>query len=273
MTPRVAVSNTASRSFRTTELSVRTPGGVVTAFADLTSPQVAELLAGSRKPVVLLPVGAVEPHGPHAPLATDEIISAGMCARAADRLADDPDVRVLVAPTLNYGVTRFGAAFPGAISVSETTLHALVVEVCGSLAAQGFPRVVVVNNHFEPAHVATLRMATAEAGVGYLDLLRRRHVARLTDEFRSGACHAGQYETSLVLADHPHLVDTAVMAELPEVSVDMAAAMSAGKSDFAAMGMDRAYCGTPAAATVAEGQSTFDTLTDLLVEAIREVGR
>jgi creatinine amidohydrolase len=137
---------------------------------------------------------------------------------------------------------------------------------------QGFTRIIVVNNHFEPAHVDTLRKATAEAGVSYLDLVRRRNVARLTPEFQSGACHAGQYETSLVLADHPDLVDTTAMRSLPALSVDMASAMAAGKTDFLAMGMDRAYCGTPADSTVAEGQSTFDTLTDLLVEAIREVG-
>ncbi|HEX6357682.1 creatininase family protein [Actinophytocola sp.] len=243
----------------------------MTSFADLTSPQVADVLAGPRKPVLLLPVGAVEPHGPHAPLGTDEIISAGMCARAAARLADDPDVRVLVLPTLNYGVTEFGAAFPGAVSVSASTLHALIVDVCRSLAAQGFSRLVVVNNHFEPAHVETLRKATAEAGVAYLDLVRRRNAARLTAEFQSGACHAGQYETSLVLADRPALVDTATMATLPPRPVDMPAAMAEGRADFLAMGMDRAYCGAPAAATDAEGRSTFDTLTDLLVEAIREV--
>lgn len=242
-------------------------------FADLTSAQVAELLTGPRKPVLLLPVGAIEPHGPHAPLATDVIVSAGMCARAAARLADDPDVRVLVLPALNYGVTRFSAAFPGAVSLSEDTLRGLVVDVCGSLTAQGFARIVVVNNHFEPAHVATLRTATAEAGVSYLDLVRRRHAARLTEEFRSGSCHAGQYETSLVLADHPSLVDTGAMAALPPVPVNMPAEMAAGKGDFVAMGMDNAYCGSPADATAEEGRSTFDTLTDLLVEAIREVAR
>lgn len=245
----------------------------MTMFAELTSPQVADLLAGQRKPVLLLPVGAVEPHGPHAPLGTDEIISAGMCARAAARLADDPDVRVVVLPTLNYGVTRFSAAFPGAVTVSEDTLHALVVDVCGSLTRQGFSRIIVVNNHFEPAHVATLRKATAEAGVAYLDLVRRRHAARLTEEFQSGACHAGRYETSLVLSDRPSLVDTESMASLPPVAVNMPAAMAEGKSDFTAMGMSQAYCGAPADATAEEGESTFDTLTDLLVEAVREVAR
>jgi creatinine amidohydrolase len=245
----------------------------VTAFADLTSAQVADVLAGTRKPVLLLPVGAVEAHGPHAPLGTDEIISAGMCARAAARLADDPDVRVLVLPTLNYGVTQLAAGFPGTISVSEATLHALVTEVCAGLRAQGFPRIVVVNNHFEPAHVTTLRKATAEAGVAYLDLVRRRNAERLTDEFRSGSCHAGQYETSLVLAARPELVDTATAAALPPVPVDLPSVMAEGREDFTEMGMNKAYCGDPAGASVAEGQSTFDTLTELLVEIIREAGR
>jgi creatinine amidohydrolase len=245
----------------------------MTAFADLTSPQAAALAGDRRTPVLLLPVGAVEPHGPHAPLGTDGLISAGMCARAGRALADDPEVRVLVLPALPYGVTRYGAAFAGAVGVSEATLHALVVDVCGALAAQGLDRVVIVNNHFEPEHVATLRAAAAEAGALLLDLTRRRHAQRLTQEFRDGSCHAGQYETSLVLADAPHLVDAGRMRALPAVPVDMPAAMAAGRTDFVAMGMDEAYCGAPAQASPQEGEATFATLTDLLVEAIREAAR
>lgn len=246
----------------------------MTAFADLTSPQVAELLAGERKPVLLLPIGAVEPHGPHAPLGTDAIISAGMCTRAAAQLADE--LAVLTLPALPYGVTRYAAAFPGAISVNEDTLLAIVVDVCNSLVAQGLRHIVVVNNHFEPAHVATLRKAVAMVNldtVAYLDLVRRHNAERLTEEFRSGACHAGRYETSLVLADHPSLVDAQAMRELPKLEVNMATAMREGQADFLAMGMAAAYCGDPAAATAAEGESTFDTLTAMLVEVIRDVAR
>jgi creatinine amidohydrolase len=245
----------------------------MTAFAELTSPQVAALRDGPRTPVLLLPVGAVEPHGPHAPLATDQLISAGMCTRAAERLNGDPDLEVLVLPALDYGVTELAAPFPGAVSIGPDTLRALVRDVCGSLKRQGLTRIIVVNNHFEPAHVAALRTAAGEAGVAYLDLLRRANVARLTEEFRSGSCHAGQYETSLVLADRPELVDTDVLPELPPVIVDLPAAMSGGATDFHQLGMPSAYCGTPAGATAGEGRSTFDTLTDLLVELIREVGQ
>jgi creatinine amidohydrolase len=249
----------------------------VKGFADLTSTRVAELVGGDRTPVLLLPVGAVEPHGPHAPLGTDGLISAGMCERAADRLADDPEVRVLILPPLPYGVTRCAADFPGAVSVGEETLHALMVDICTGLVEQGLRRVLIVNNHFEPAHLRALRRAVETmaavpgARVAHLDLVRRRHAERLTEEFRAGECHAGQYETSLVLAERPWLVDVERMRELPRVAVDMPAAMAGGRHDFVAMGMPDAYCGSPARATADEGAKTFAVLTAMLVEAIREL--
>jgi creatinine amidohydrolase len=228
-------------------------------LAELTSPKLDAL----RDPIALWPVGAIEPHGPHAPLGTDTLISVGMCERAAARLND-----AVVLPALPFGVTRYGAAFAGAIGISEDTLRGMVLDVARSVAAQGFRRLVIVNNHFEPEQVATLRAAAEEAGALYLDLVRRRNAQRLTDEFRRGSCHAGRYETSLMLADAPQLVDPA-MADLPANDVDMPAAMAAGRTDFVAMGMDRAYCGAPAEATAEEGRATFETLTDMLVELVR----
>lgn len=235
-------------------------------FAELTSPQVADLLDGPRRPVLLLPVGAIEPHGPHAPLGTDPLISTGVCERVARRLQDHPTLRALILPALPYGVTRYASAFPGAVHVSEETLYAIVTDVCTSLINQGFLDIIVINNHFEPEHVATLRRAANTLNVGYLDLVRRGNAARLTEEFQTGSCHAGQYETSLVLADRPDLVDHERMASLEPLEVDMPAAMAAGRKDFVAMGMHDAYCGSPAAATAAEGQRTFDTLTDMVLE-------
>ncbi|GAB2785018.1 creatininase family protein [Amycolatopsis magusensis] len=242
-------------------------------FAELTSPEVDALLTGSRVPVLLLPVGAVEPHGPHAPLGTDPLISQGMCERAARQLADDPEVRVLILPALPYGVTKFARGFAGGVHIGADTLFSLVVDVCRALAEQGLGRVVIVNNHFEPEHVATLRRAAEAAGAAYLDLVRRRNAERLTEEFRSGSCHAGQYETSLVLADRPELVDIAAMRELPAVPVDLPSAMRAGQADFRDMGMSAAYCGAPAEATAEEGAETFATLTEMLVETIRATAK
>ena len=231
-------------------------------FADLAYPD----LEDERPTVLLLPLGATEPHGPHAPLSTDTIISVGVCRRAAERI---DDVRVLVLPPIAYGVTRYAAAFPGAISISEDTLRALVADVAASLAAQGFDRLVLVNNHFEPEQVRVLR----ETGLPLFDPTRRANAQRLTEEFRSGSCHAGRYETSLVLADEPRTVHADRMLALPPKPVDMPAAMKAGRTDFLALGMQEAYCGSPAEATAEEGEETFETLTEMLIELIREVAR
>jgi creatinine amidohydrolase len=234
-------------------------------LAELTSARLEELR--ERRPVALWPVGTLEPHGPHAPLGTDTLISVGMCERAAARLADPPAV---VLPPLPFGVTRYGAAFAGAVGISETTLRAVVLDVAATLREQGFRRLVIVNNHFEPEQVATLRSAAEEAGALYLDLVRSGNAQRLTEEFRRGSCHAGRYETSLVLADAPQLVDHETMATLPALEVDMPTAIAAGRTDFVAMGMERAYCGAPAEASAEEGRASFETLTGMLVELVRE---
>jgi creatinine amidohydrolase len=239
-------------------------------FADLTSPRARALLDAGPAPVLLLPVGALEPHGPHAPLGTDSIISAAICERAAVALSSDSAVRAYVLPEIAFGVTRYAAAFTGAVTISEGTLHAIVVEVCASLRVQGFGNQVIVNSHFEPAHVATLRRAAEDAKVGFLDLTRRAVAAQLTPEFQSGAAHAGRYETSVVLATRPELVEAEIMRRLPAYELDMPAAMAAGQTDFLAMGMDRAYCGAPAEASALEGDATLATLTGLLVDLIRE---
>jgi creatinine amidohydrolase len=245
----------------------------VTELARLAYPDVEALLEDGRPTVLLLPLGATEAHGPHAPLETDTLISAGICRRAAERLADDPEVRALVLPPLPYGVTRYASAFSGSVSIGETTLRALVLDVAQSLAAQGFRRLVLVNSHFEPEQVRTLRDAVEELGesVRLLDLTRRQNVERLTDEFRSGSCHGGRYETSLVLADHPGYVRRDRMTALESKMIDMPEAIAAGQTDFIAMGMDRAYCGAPAEATADEGERTFDTLTELVIGLVREV--
>ena len=210
--------------------------------------------------VHVLPLGAVEPHGPHAPLVTDTLISLGICHRAAERL--EGEIPVLVLPPVHYGVTRYADAFPGTVSISEDTLRSLVTEIADSVGT-----LVLVNSHFEPEQVETLR----STGLPLLDLTRRAKAERLTEEFRSGSCHAGRYETSLVLADRPELVHADRLSTLEERHVDMPAAIDAGQTDFIAMGMEQAYCGAPAEATADEGRETFETLTDMLVELIREV--
>jgi creatinine amidohydrolase len=203
----------------------------MTEFGALAYPDAAALLAEERRTVLLLPLGATEPHGPHAPLETDTLISLSLCVRAAPTLEDDADVRALVHPPLPHGVTRYGAAFPDGIYDRQATLRALVREIAGSRSAQGFPRMVLV----------------------------------------SSRCHAGRYETSLVLAERPELVHRERMEALESKMIDTPAAIAAGQRHFPVMGMDRAYCGAPAGATAEEGERTFEILTELHVSLVCEV--
>ena len=241
-------------------------------FTELTTLEAAALLCAERVPVLLLPVGTVEPHGPHAPLGTDVLLANEVCERTARALIRDAAVRALVLPAVPYGVTRYAAAFRGAVSVSADTLTGFVAGVCRSLKDGGFERIVIVNCHFEPEHVLALRAVETQLGDGVrlFDLTRRALASRLTDEFRRGSCHAGSYETSLVLSARPELIDVEAAAGLPALEVDMPAEMQSGRTDFIAMGMDRAYCGAPAEASAAEGDETYAVLVQMLTEFIRE---
>jgi creatinine amidohydrolase len=248
-------------------------------YANLAWPQIEARLRDPRPTVLLFPVGATEPHGPHSPLCTDPLISQGMCRRAVQRLERDPELSALILPALEFAVTRYARRFPGPIHVSEDTLHAMVVDVCTALITAGFHHIVVVNNHFEPEHVQTLHRGLdtlqERTGrvVGYLDLTRRERAAALTEEFRKSECHAGRYETSLVLADRPELVNEAVRRALPEVPISLVKVIGQGLKDFVEMGLTQAYNGAPALATAAEGDAIYATLTDMLVSLMRELVR
>jgi creatinine amidohydrolase len=193
------------------------------------------------------------------------LIATAICERTARALARDERVHVLVLPAIPFGVTRYAAAFRGAVTISAQTLAALIAELRDSLAADGFRRLVLVNHHFEPEHIEALR----GTGIALFDITRRAQASRLTDEFRRGSCHAGSYETSLVLSERPELIDRAAAAALPELRVDMPRAIAEGRTDFLAMGMERAYCGAPADATATEGEQSYAVLVQMLVAQIR----
>lgn len=130
-------------------------------LGDLTTEECAALLA-SPHPVVLLPVGSTEPHGPHLPLSTDALLSERAGEFAAERLRAG-GVAAAVAPSLPYGVTRYAAGFAGAVGLSpETTNERVVAELLAASLAAGFQRACMVNHHLEPAHVEVLARAVAQ---------------------------------------------------------------------------------------------------------------
>lgn len=242
-------------------------------LATRTFPEAGRTL--EKNPVALLPIGATEPHGPHLPLATDVIISVEAARRAAARLAGR-GVESLVLPAIPYSITDFSAGFPGAISLSRNASLALLVGVSAAAIAAGFRAVCFVNSHLEPDHLAVLREAAAAASsatgrpVFFPDKTSRRWAATLTDEFRSGACHAGRYETSLVMAAAPELVKDQERAGLPEVTTSIGRKIKEGATTFLEAGGDRAYFGDPASATAAEGETTYEALASMIETAVLE---
>ncbi len=228
---------------------------------------------GKTRVVALLPVGAVEAHGPHLPLVTDVVIASAAAEAALPglrRLA----LRPVLLPPLPYAAAPFAAGFPGTISVRPATVAALLADVAASLERQGVAALVVVNAHLDPAHLASIRDAARAHGgampVIHPDLTEPRWARRLTDEFRSGACHAGRYETSVVMAAAPELVREEVRRGLPANPASLSRAIRAGMSTFEEAGVEEAYCGDPAAATGEEGAKTVEALGRIVVETVAE---
>ncbi len=236
-----------------------------------TTESFARVATGDRPLAVLVPVGAVEPHGPHLGLSTDIAISQAVCDRAAPAL-DRAGVAALVSPAVPFGVTDCARAFAGAISVPADVVTAYLRAVIDGFLAQGASHVCLVNSHLEPAHDQAVRAAAEGRGAraGIASPLERRYARTLSEEFRRGACHAGRYETSIALAAAPELVDDETARALPEVDVSLSDALAAGVRDFADMGLSRAYAGAPARATTEEGVALLRKLADMVVTQVRE---
>lgn len=223
--------------------------------------------------VAILPVGAVEAHGPHLPLETDVLIATAMARAGGAKLAAHGHA-VLLLPPLAYTSAGFAAAFPGTVSVPRATVTALVVDIARSLTLHRFRLLALANAHLDPDHLAALAGAV-KAGqadrllpIVFPDLTRKPWGSRLGEEFKSGACHAGRFESSIVLAERPELVREPVRRALPPNPSSLSRAIRDGKGTFAEAGGPRAYFGAPAEASADEGRRTVEVLGGILEEAV-----
>jgi creatinine amidohydrolase len=243
-------------------------------FAANAWPGVRDALQSGKKIVAILPCGATEAHGPHLPLNTDTIISETMAAYALPGLAARGILSTIL-PPLAYMPANYAEAFSGTVSVRATTAKALLLDIAASLKTQGFACLALANSHFDPANVAMLREAVDEIRAGGLavafpDFTRRKLAQSLTAEFQSGACHAGQYETSLVMAARPDLVDDAARLLLPDNPASLTSAFANGARNFEEAGGPNAYFGFPRQASAAEGEESYRVMAAALVTAVEE---
>lgn len=180
-------------------------------LADLTWPEIERrIAAGARTAVV--PLGAIEQHGPHLPLEVDTLVAGALGERFCVQAPE-----ALLAPTLAFGCSPEHLAFAGTISLSPSTLAAVLGDVVASLAAHGFERVVVFSAHggndatlaeIEEALRARAKPAkvTVVHGIDRVSALWRAASAREGISSRESGHHAGEYETSIVAALRPGAV-------------------------------------------------------------------
>lgn len=241
-------------------------------LAQLTWEDVRDL--GPAGTLAILPVGAIEAHGPHLPLDTDVVIATAM-ARAGAALLATGGQRAVVLPPLAYTAAPFAAAFPGTLAISAVTVTAIVLDIARSLSQQRFRLLAIANAHLDPEHLTALneavKLADAERllPVVFPDLTRKPWAPRLGEEFKSGACHAGQFESSIVLSERPESVRDAMRQALAPNPRSLSQAIRSGKKTFAEAEGPRAYFGDPAAASAEEGRRTVQILGEILDEAVR----
>jgi creatinine amidohydrolase len=238
-------------------------------LASLTTEEVQRIVEHPPT-AVLVPVGSVEPHGPHLPLFTDTFISEEAAERAATLLAHR-GVMAYIAPSLPYGVTRYARGFAGAVDVPPGALTAILHAIAEGLLADGWGHTCFVNNHLEPEHDAAVRAAIEGLPDGRASVacpLARRWGRTLSEEFKRGNCHAGRYETSLVLAAGGDVGPAA--RALPSLATSLSDGIRAGKTTFREMGIDRAYTGAPAEATLEEGEELYGKLALMIATEVLE---
>ncbi|MER3438735.1 MAG: hypothetical protein C4346_14710, partial [Chloroflexota bacterium] len=169
-----------------------------------------ELLAAlEQRPVVIVPVGSVEQHGPHCPQDVDISIPYHLAIRAAEAIDDFP---VIVAPPITYGFTHYNMGEVGTITLGLEVFIAVLCDVARSIWKNGFKRIIMLNGHGgneQPNWSAAVKLAEEDVWVVALTYWNMAKDELLTwseaDEGSIG--HGGEWETSLQLYLRPTLVD------------------------------------------------------------------
>src|SRR5256886_11332166 len=122
-------------------------------FGEITNPEVEAFL--KKHHTIIVPTGATEQHGPHAPLLTDVLIPQEIARRAA------PRVGALVAPPINYALSYPHVGFTGLVHIRIQTFMAVIEDLCVSFASVRFKRIVFLNGHYDNTYAIAYGCAMA----------------------------------------------------------------------------------------------------------------
>jgi creatinine amidohydrolase len=171
-------------------------------LASLTGDQLAALKLD--RALAIIPTGSIEQHGPHLPVGVDSILGQAWLTRALPLLpADAP---VWVAPALTYGKSNEHAGFPGTLSLSAISFRALLLAQARQLAALGFRSIAVFNTHGGNSSTVTMTLREIQTTLGLRAvMLGFNWQPDLSPQEAAYGFHAGEFETSLMLACAPEL--------------------------------------------------------------------
>lgn len=240
-------------------------------------------IARQPQPVVAVPIGAVEDHGPHTPLSTDNDILEGVLSACGERAAGD----LLVLPTIPFGLDEHHMDFPGVIAVDIETTLAYLSQVAISVARHGFTHILIVNGHGSNHSICDLaaRKCVLTTGVVCASTTVNAAVdpslvADVLNAERKGGPgsvgHACEYETSMMLHLHPDRVqmDKAYrdigQRKLKYFNWDYPEPSAYAWQDWWSRFSKEGICGDAGAATAEFGKRMFDVTVERFVELVRE---
>jgi creatinine amidohydrolase/Fe(II)-dependent formamide hydrolase-like protein len=173
----------------------------------LTTEEVAAL--PKEEAAVVVVVSAIEQHGPHMPVVTDLLLGERLLALALERVPGEAALWVL--PSLAYGKSNEHVSFAGTVTLSAATLAAVVHDIGASVARAGFRRLVLLNSHGGNRTVLEYLARDVREATGLMvfpvsTFLLGLEFEPVSDEEARWGTHAGDWETSLMLALAPDLV-------------------------------------------------------------------
>lgn len=233
--------------------------------------------------IAVLPVGAVEQHGPHLPLSVDQAILDGILAATVPLIPSD--LPALILPTLPVGKSDEHSAYPGTLTFSAATLMAMWSDIGDSVARAGVRKLVILNSHggqIAPMDIVARdlrlrhRMLVVAANWFAMGLPEGLFTA---EELRFGI-HAGDMETSVMCALHPDLVQMDHARDFRPLVADLAKTNThlgltpAGKLAWAAQDLHPAGAsGNAALATAEKGRAVIEHAARQIVTLLTEVDR
>jgi creatinine amidohydrolase len=250
-------------------------------WQELTTEDVAAL--DRARTVAVLPVAAVEQHGPHLPLGTDAMINEGVLARA---LALAPaDLPVVALPMLSVGTSGEHSDFPGTLSLSARTLLDLVTELAEGVVRAGLRKLVLLNSHGGQPQV--LEMAAQDLRTRRAMVVVVANAWRMMDRDavlppaeREAGLHGGGLETALMLHLRPELVRRDKVRDFPSAARglerDFPSLAAHGRVAFAWQAQDLNPAGAVGDArlgTAETGRKLVDGAAERLVRLVGELAR